>query len=312
MPDVALGEHLCDGCKTVLPMIRGRDDTRGHENPAWFRLSVKQGCAICTRLASRHGSVSKFGKLIFDYYHDLDVGCGIEVLYWRRGWGGVGVHDYRLRRGSAADLLFKTAQASRNARNTGHDSVAKLALQWMRECVSEHPRCHSNSRPDWYPSRLLYLNEKNVRLVSRDEVVSLQPYATLSHCWGEEDFCVLTLDNITQFQTGQPLIAFPLTFQHIIITARRLGLQYLWIDCFCIVQDREADKRHEIAEMEQVYANAIINFGATNASKHSDGCSLNESQSQMFVHLYTEGKTTASTTLHINPVHLMRNFRPPC
>ena len=57
-----------------------------------------------------------------------------------------------------------------------------------------------------------------------------------------------------------------------IFIASKLGLEYLWIDSLCIIQDDEDDWRQESALMSTVYGNSYLNIAAAGASDGSLGC----------------------------------------
>ncbi|KAH7417832.1 heterokaryon incompatibility protein-domain-containing protein [Cadophora sp. MPI-SDFR-AT-0126] len=65
--------------------------------------------------------------------------------------------------------------------------------------------------------------------------------------------------------------SLPRTFQDAIVVTRRLGLTYLWIDSLCIIQDSMEDWEKESKEMQNVYANAVINISADSAGDSSMG-----------------------------------------
>lgn len=119
---------------------------------------------------------------------------------------------------------------------------------------------------EWHPTRLLDVSVDPVRLRISSEGQISGPYATLSHCWGTERFWVLSKETMSQLLEGVPLTAFPNTFQQAITTVRRLGIDYLWIDCYCIIQGldplAQADWEYEATRMSQVYSNTVINIGA--------------------------------------------------
>ncbi|RMZ90328.1 hypothetical protein DV736_g2458, partial [Chaetothyriales sp. CBS 134916] len=69
----------------------------------------------------------------------------------------------------------------------------------------------------------------DVRILERPAVGTEAIYAALSHCWLREDA---------------------------ISACRRIGVQYLWIDSLCIVQNVRDDWKREAADMNNVYANA--------------------------------------------------------
>ena len=63
----------------------------------------------------------------------------------------------------------------------------------------------------------------------------------------------------------------PQTYQDAIIVTRRLGLQYLWIDSLCIIQNDTQDWEREAAKMAAIYRDANIVIGASNSSADSEG-----------------------------------------
>jgi Heterokaryon incompatibility protein (HET) len=61
----------------------------------------------------------------------------------------------------------------------------------------------------------------------------------------------------------------PDAFQDAIKVSRCLGVQYLWIDALCIIQDSDADKVMEIATMDEVYHNALVTICGANVDSFS-------------------------------------------
>jgi hypothetical protein len=77
--------------------------------------------------------------------------------------------------------------------------------------------------------------------------------------------------NITQFCSEIPYESFPLTFKHALEVTRSLGIQYLWIDSLCIIQDDIQDWELEAARMGDIYENAYATIFAERASNCNDG-----------------------------------------
>jgi hypothetical protein len=132
-----------------------------------------------------------------------------------------------------------------------------------------------NHVPLCLPSRLLnvgsFIEDPHLNLLCDTTVLSLDtPYTTLSHCWGGTCPIRLLKENVEQFQSNIDFIALPRTFQEAVIATRNLGIHYLWIDALCIIQDSDADWRHEASLMSQVYANAYVNLSAA-ISTNSEG-----------------------------------------
>ncbi len=55
------------------------------------------------------------------------------------------------------------------------------------------------------------------------------------------------------------------------MVTHKLGLRYLWVDSFCIVQDSEDDKAREIAQIRWIFRNAYVTIVAACAETVRDG-----------------------------------------
>jgi hypothetical protein len=154
--------------------------------------------------------------------------------------------------------------------NTGSDEAVYRVRHWLEECVNEHENC-ARSSPKPLPTRVLQLDgpEKvKLRITNQD----MGSYACLSHCWGREPLIQTTSSTLERFQVGIPWAQLPRTFRDAVSFAHRLGLQYLWIDSLCILQDSTEDWRREGSAMARIYQNSYITLSATRASDASSGC----------------------------------------
>ncbi|KAI1734006.1 heterokaryon incompatibility protein-domain-containing protein [Xylaria scruposa] len=152
----------------------------------------------------------------------------------------------------------------------GHDGTARVAKHWVRECLTNHDRCSKPYLSGWKPSRLLDVSKDKIQLVSgKSEEARRHPYITLSHCWGTQPFPVLTVTNMPVYIEGVDISEFELSFRDTIEIVRQLGVRYLWIDCYCIIQGSEAeavaDWKYESLLMGKVYANSLLNIGAADS-----------------------------------------------
>jgi hypothetical protein len=99
-------------------------------------------------------------------------------------------------------------------------------------------------------------------------------YFALSHRWGSpaqhRKFCTYT-SNIEQHRQGIELDELPQTFRDAVHITRALGIQYLWIDSLCIVQDDPQDWEIESNLMEQVFSSAYVTLTASCAAGTQDG-----------------------------------------
>ncbi|PMD19087.1 HET-domain-containing protein [Hyaloscypha hepaticicola] len=163
-----------------------------------------------------------------------------------------------------------------DARNTSSSSCQILAKSWMNVCKTSHATCNHSSS-SWYPTRLLDLrvssqNSLQLRLIHSASTEVQGNYITLSHCWGNKIFRTLTTSNIADMESGIFFKDLPKLFQEAIQITRWFGVEYLWIDSYCIIQDSPNDWRHESAMMGKVYKHALLNISADMASNSSETC----------------------------------------
>ena len=96
-------------------------------------------------------------------------------------------------------------------------------------------------------------------------------YAALSYCWGGDQESKTVRVRLEERCKGFPLAELPKTIQDAIVTARRLELPFLWVDAICIVQDDPADKKRELAIMDQIYSGALLTIVAARAGTANNG-----------------------------------------
>lgn len=163
---------------------------------------------------------------------------------------------------------------------------------WMKMCLGDrHRRCQDvrqrsgGHRPK--PTRLLYIDTEQrdvIKLVSATEERSYQ-YVTLSHRWGYPEPPKLSEhDNpgqpgkiyIKTIEAGIKISDLPRTFREAIRIVGNCGLDYIWIDCLCIVQDinpegQNSDWEKEAKKMADIYAGGVFNIAVTNARDSEAG-----------------------------------------
>lgn len=151
--------------------------------------------------------------------------------------------------------------------STGDEQSWKQAMEWRSECLVKHKSCATRgSDADFFPSRVLDISDDAmVRLHTRQGDEKAR-YATLSHCWGQiRNQRILTAETVDKLTEGIPVTYLPKTFREAVEVAKRMRVNYLWIDSLCIFQDSIKDWQHEAALMEQVYSNGHINIMATDS-----------------------------------------------
>lgn len=157
-----------------------------------------------------------------------------------------------------------------------------LCKSWFVSCQSGHSKCKRvpfrGGRPEDRPNKAFKLiNLGSRHIVELGEVADIS-YATLSYVCGRSD----TLWKLPQKsklwarnvngKRVHPLPAnLPKTISDASIVAEELGLQYLWVDSFCITQDDPLELQQQINAMYQIYTGATICIVATTVQDSHSG-----------------------------------------
>jgi hypothetical protein len=107
---------------------------------------------------------------------------------------------------------------------------------------------------------------------SKDLGESRLRYATLSHYWGTSQPLKTTKETERAYHEEISLESFPRTFQDAICLSRSLRIQYLWIDCPCIVQDDAKEWQEQAARMADIYSDSSLTIAATDSPNCNGGC----------------------------------------
>ena len=97
----------------------------------------------------------------------------------------------------------------------------------------------------------------------------------LSHRWGVSQQILLTEATLSAFIDEIPVAKLPQSIQDAIIITRYLGVEYLWVDSLCIIQDSLDDWQAESANMRDIYKFSYCTIAASWASTNAEGCFTN-------------------------------------
>jgi hypothetical protein len=161
-----------------------------------------------------------------------------------------------------------------SAETTGSEAPIRLASSWLAECLENHKCCTPGSwSQSVLPSRVLDVGSSeiapDIRLVETSSQVG--KYLTLSHCWGGGTPIKTTTDNISQHLLRIKWSSLPRTFAEAVHLTRKLGIQYLWIDSLCIIQNSHNDWEKESAMMYQYYQNSLVTIAAADGNNSEAG-----------------------------------------
>jgi hypothetical protein len=93
--------------------------------------------------------------------------------------------------------------------------------------------------------------------------ISDHEFVALSYVWGDVmngSKLIARNSNIEDLHAPGSLQSdcLPVTVEDAIISCRRLGERFLWVDVLCIVQDNKVDKHEQIKAMAKIYTEAVF------------------------------------------------------
>lgn len=154
---------------------------------------------------------------------------------------------------------------------SSHDRLCDASTRWAQDCLakcaSSHELCHLQSGNHFLPTRLINLQPGweglDVRLEDDHSVRSGSLYIALSYSWGaHRPDCITTVETLARNKVRIPWDKLSLTFQHAAAFTLSLGIQFLWIDSICIIQEDEEDWKREAGKMFAVYKNSYLTLAA--------------------------------------------------
>ncbi|KAN0106778.1 HET domain containing protein [Hyaloscypha variabilis] len=280
---------ICSECKSIFDHWYDRDDWaaarpgHSHRHIVGLQESSRNGCSVCA-LFLRGLSGPAVNILIRDW-PQFKNSVTVAFLPYHRHMYIINL-TFDLNTSGGGDELKTSLHAFASVKDSTEigtiQQVANtednwaLIRKWLDVCQNTHTRCIQNNSLDGrqLPTRLVEVGDadKDLRLCRTDILPRYTQYLTLSHCWGGKVFTMLTRSNFRQFQTHIPAESLTKTFREAIVTTRRLGFKYIWIDSLCIVQGDETDWLHEASRMGSVYSNSTLNIAASAALNGDVGC----------------------------------------
>lgn len=268
------------------------DFYKHHHNLQSLSTSVEQGCSLCTSIWQQWAKMLPAD--ILAHRSPLPTGqfggqITVGLSNWRPEAEGMPYLTavQQLPRDAVNNLATFDVFVETESAPTGFESMLakevhidpaseaslNVAKTWHQECLASHQKCTrmpSHNRP--LPTRVIDVGDtrRDPRLIVTDG----QPgsWAALSYCWGGNSTFVLNKETSDSFFGGKtPLYTFPRTLRDAIIVTRALGIQFLWIDALCIMQDSAEDWAAEADCMKEVYGGATITIAATNSTSADFG-----------------------------------------
>lgn len=166
-------------------------------------------------------------------------------------------------------------------RNSGTDDAFALVQDWERECSKSHTKCQvtiagqriNDSRQIKLPSRVIHLrgSKDNIKPHVLATQGKMGAYTALSHRWGDMELLALQKHNITERLLDISWDSLPKTFRDAMTVTKSIGIDYIWIDSLCIIQNDQVDWINESARMGEIYESAWMTIVASNAKDANEG-----------------------------------------
>lgn len=170
--------------------------------------------------------------------------------------------------------MLDSARPTLDDNSTGSKASFERMKLWMEICRRYHTKCNKRCVPGWQPvlpKRVLDVGDSashSSQLVSGN---GHGQYATLSHCWGARQPLTTSKATIADREREIADTQLPPTFKDAVTVCRQIGVQYLWIDSLCILQDSVEDWESEAAAMSDIYHYSMFTIAAAGADS-TKGC----------------------------------------
>ncbi|KAF2182377.1 HET-domain-containing protein, partial [Zopfia rhizophila CBS 207.26] len=178
-------------------------------------------------------------------------------------------HELSRRTGSTYEAPWSIQQGIEIDPDPLSSSSVGLIQGWLDRCEREHKNCtrhgltKSSNQDD---DREVPLPTRVINVTSPDGISirlcegsgKFGKYLALSHRWasGPMPAWVTKKSSVKSRHDWFPQLELPSSVVDAIRVTRELGLQYLWVDSLCIIQDSSNDWDAESSRMADVYANA--------------------------------------------------------
>ncbi|KAM4066594.1 heterokaryon incompatibility protein [Hirsutella rhossiliensis] len=264
MPTVAMCE-ACSGLftaldkasgKSIREQIRQTGGYRYHRTRRELERGAKLGCPFCSTIASHddkrpHWYPPEDAEVVVEASFDIDRGV---LAFCGRNGLELATEQF-IRTSSVHWKLYApagdpvSAIIPQTAVLTNFASPQSFIpfCQYLHECLASHQECLGVT-PVELPTRLIELSllgEPETALLQQTQGVT-GVYCALSYCWGGPQPFATTI-------------------------ARNMGIRYIWVDSFCIIQDSQDDVRSEMTKMLDMYTRAQFTVSAASASSCNQG-----------------------------------------
>lgn len=268
----------CPQCEELARAVR----SGSKKGEPWdYQKARLNGCSTCRklrRILEKHITPSERSQLTGSIWYVINQrGAFWTVTLSGKELDGEGMdraYVDLVREGRVSDT-----KEGIGVRPLDHAIDKTLIASWIRGCDNDHAgACHSfqNQWAQIRPAQdILLIDVEHLCLASQSSVPGPLKYVALSYVWGDEKHPFQTLQNNVSLLSqpnafSEHLSRVPLTVQDSMALISSLGLKYLWVDRFCIIQDADTiTEETQLAAMASIYTNAYFTIAAREGDAQS-------------------------------------------
>ncbi|KAK2058179.1 HET-domain-containing protein [Colletotrichum caudatum] len=167
--------------------------------------------------------------------------------------------------GAAASSVMAPSRRASSASTTTASKFNPVGRvrEWLDTCNAEHgDHCSGPPGDTWRPIWLIdSVNRCLVRARATDRYIALS-YVYEPPLPSSRGPVETLRGNLEMLTASMDDADVPQTILDAMWLARKLGIKYLWVDRFCIVQDDDVEREEHVKNMAYVYANAYLTIVA--------------------------------------------------
>ncbi|KAK1721120.1 hypothetical protein BDP67DRAFT_615005 [Colletotrichum lupini] len=282
-PDAAQERPPCTVCcdldKAHMPgSVDSRDFSRDLRS---IIKAGKKGCQICYAIKvaifwGNNVNVPKKRLMLDDSYAVIHMYEAISIqsfVKYRNSANIVilvkGIVDLFTKPGKP--LPWKSIGVSNEIPLKLHSKHRQKTIRgWVDECNATHKACGTRmypSEPGLAPRRFLDLGKSprnGIKLVDSCSVSG--PYITVVHGYTGPlpgPSSLTTSENFDQRQKSLQWWQIPVALQETMTVASELGIQYAWVQDFCVIQDIEEDVNWHLAREDIIFGRSYLTIALT-------------------------------------------------
>ncbi|UPK98639.1 hypothetical protein LCI18_009574 [Fusarium solani-melongenae] len=294
-------ENLCNRCSKFQSLLRHhsakdsqspRFDFQVHENWQQLEASASNGCPLCnliadtlgharTHMGPGKGEPSSSGAsevqieteieetskaILLHVSDDIEVQCG--QLYER----------FRVSEQDEDIISNIKVTHDEELLGTGSEQAFFTARAWLHNCrlspqhsvCQQYPKVLQTAEKE-YPLRLVRVGDGLDHIVLIEDVTDSMSYTALSYYRESSEIATQTTQaNLETHMKGIPLEKLPTLFQEAILATRGLGIEFIWIETLCIIQDDRRDWGYHVQRIPEIFSHAELTISSLVANSTSD------------------------------------------